>query len=216
MPMVQSKTRAQPEIPTASMADIAFLLIIFFLVTTNFVKEKGLLMDLPNTDKEQQAPESKKKNLELFVGSKRILINGQEITMEDLLQRLNRELDGAASDSDRVVILKCDNDTPYERFVRAEDILQKTGEPFTDKNGNGLLDAGETYTDVNKNGRFDPGAIPTIEVEDSKEGGGKTVKEEDIKKVDMRGEIEKKMSDEEEEDSDEPPEGLTDAPAAPK
>lgn len=214
--MVQSKSKPQPEIPTASMADIAFLLIIFFLVTTNFIKEKGMLMDLPNTDKDQQTAESKKKNVELFVSAKRFTINGAEVPEEELLQRLNKELEAAQSESDRVVILRCDRDASYERFVLAEDILQRTGESFADKNGNGTLDAGETYTDANKNGRFDPGAIPTIEVEDSKEAGGKTLKPEEGQKVDMHGEIQKKMSDEEEDTGDEPPEGLMDSPGAPK
>ena len=36
------KQRVSDEIPTSSMADIAFLLLIFFLVTTTFPKDKGL------------------------------------------------------------------------------------------------------------------------------------------------------------------------------
>ncbi len=38
----QKKSRVSDEIPTASMADIAFLLLIFFLVTTGFPKDNGL------------------------------------------------------------------------------------------------------------------------------------------------------------------------------
>ena len=41
--------RAQPQIPTSSMADIAFLLLIFFLVTTVFDEERGLPIVLPDT-----------------------------------------------------------------------------------------------------------------------------------------------------------------------
>ena len=36
------ESRVSPEIPTASMADIAFLLIVFFLVTTTMNQDKGL------------------------------------------------------------------------------------------------------------------------------------------------------------------------------
>ena len=39
--------RVSPEIPTASMADIAFLLIVFFLVTTTMNRDKGLSLHLP-------------------------------------------------------------------------------------------------------------------------------------------------------------------------
>jgi biopolymer transport protein ExbD len=42
------------EIPTSSMADIAFLLLIFFLVTTTFPKDKGLAIVLPEQGEEAQ------------------------------------------------------------------------------------------------------------------------------------------------------------------
>ena len=41
------QSRVSPEIPTASMADIAFLLIVFFLVTTTMNQDKGLSLHLP-------------------------------------------------------------------------------------------------------------------------------------------------------------------------
>jgi biopolymer transport protein ExbD len=44
---LREKIRTEAEIPTASMADIAFLLIIFFMVTTIFSAEKGLQIVLP-------------------------------------------------------------------------------------------------------------------------------------------------------------------------
>ena len=48
----QKKSRVSDEIPTASMADIAFLLLIFFLVTTVFPKDKGLEVVLPEEGEE--------------------------------------------------------------------------------------------------------------------------------------------------------------------
>ena len=43
----QKKSKVSDEIPSSSMADIAFLLLIFFLVTTVFPKDKGLPIVLP-------------------------------------------------------------------------------------------------------------------------------------------------------------------------
>ena len=50
----QKKEKAGSEIPTSSMADIAFLLLIFFLVTTTFPKDKGLAIVLPEPGAEAQ------------------------------------------------------------------------------------------------------------------------------------------------------------------
>lgn len=52
MAILKKTNRAEGEIPTSSMADIAFLLLIFFLVTTIFDEEKGLSIVLPETESE--------------------------------------------------------------------------------------------------------------------------------------------------------------------
>ena len=53
MAILNRKERVSDEIPTASMADIAFLLLVFFLTTTVFNEEKGLPIVLPEADTEE-------------------------------------------------------------------------------------------------------------------------------------------------------------------
>jgi biopolymer transport protein ExbD len=48
------KQKVSDEVPTSSMADIAFLLLIFFLVTTTFPKDKGLAIVLPESGETQE------------------------------------------------------------------------------------------------------------------------------------------------------------------
>lgn len=48
MAILETTRRPSASIPTSSMADIAFLLLVFFLVTTVFPKDKGLSLVLPN------------------------------------------------------------------------------------------------------------------------------------------------------------------------
>lgn len=52
MGIMRKRNRPSGEIPTASMADIAFLLLVFFLVTTVFDEEKGLTIVLPELNNE--------------------------------------------------------------------------------------------------------------------------------------------------------------------
>ncbi len=52
MVSLRERKKTQAQIPTASMADIAFLLIIFFMTTTIFAGEKGLKMLLPEKGEE--------------------------------------------------------------------------------------------------------------------------------------------------------------------
>ena len=68
-----SKKRAVPEINAGSMADIAFLLLIFFLVTTTMDVDKGLLVKLPPwTEEQNEEQDIKEKNI--FV----VLVNAQD------------------------------------------------------------------------------------------------------------------------------------------
>ena len=56
--MKVEKRHAEPEIPTASMADIAFLLIVFFMITSVFSVTRGLEFQLPKNDDSPQQPDS--------------------------------------------------------------------------------------------------------------------------------------------------------------
>lgn len=87
---IVKKSRVTAEIPNASMSDVAFLLLIFFLVTTIFNVEKGLDLVLPNAN--TTAKRINKKNLlELKIAaSGRVTLDGQEVRVsevEDLVRR---------------------------------------------------------------------------------------------------------------------------------
>ena len=50
----KKKSKVSDKVPSSSMADIAFLLLIFFLVTTTFPKDRGLAIVLPEEGGEVQ------------------------------------------------------------------------------------------------------------------------------------------------------------------
>jgi biopolymer transport protein ExbD len=56
---LRRKEGSGARIPTSSMADIAFLLIIFFMVTTIFKLEEGLPISLPRTEAGEKIPREK-------------------------------------------------------------------------------------------------------------------------------------------------------------
>ena len=75
--------RAAPEVNAGSMADIAFLLLIFFLVTTTIETDTGLNRKLPPIDENTEPPIIKQKNI--FT----VLINGKnQLLVEDELMEL--------------------------------------------------------------------------------------------------------------------------------
>lgn len=62
--MARNKDRGTPEVNSGSMADIAFLLLIFFLVTTTIANDKGIALQLPPPpEPEQEIVEFKERNI---------------------------------------------------------------------------------------------------------------------------------------------------------
>jgi biopolymer transport protein ExbD len=65
MALIRKQSKVSDKIPTSSMADIAFLLLIFFLVTTVFDEERGLQVVLPEKGPEEEV-EVSPRNLIFF------------------------------------------------------------------------------------------------------------------------------------------------------
>lgn len=58
MALISSRGRPKGDIPSSSMADIAFLLLVFFLITTVFPRDRGLALVLPEGESIEVSPET--------------------------------------------------------------------------------------------------------------------------------------------------------------
>ncbi|MEW5805848.1 MAG: biopolymer transporter ExbD [Acidobacteriota bacterium] len=107
------------EIPTASMADIAFLLIIFFMVTTVFSATKGLDFKLPKED--QNLPPSEEEAVYIKVNpDASISVDGKLMSLENILPYLQPKLQRWP---DKPIILHTDPEAPYSAMVAVYDVL---------------------------------------------------------------------------------------------
>ena len=120
--------RSTPEIPNASMADIAFLMLIFFLVTTTISNDRGLSIQLPPPPEAQQE-DVKIQEHNMFKiqvnSSDALLVEGNPMSdisglKEDIKKFvLNNGIDPLSSDSPEkaIVSYKTDRGTSHKRFV---------------------------------------------------------------------------------------------------
>ena len=108
------------EIPTASMADIAFLLLIFFLVTTTIDMDKGLGLVLPP---EGETIEIKKKNILncLINSSGMVLLGGEPVKQKDVSRVVKEKL---RENSKLIVSVKTHKKTRYKDYVAVIDQLK--------------------------------------------------------------------------------------------
>ena len=96
--LIEKKSRVESEIPSASMADIAFLLLVFFLTTTVFNEEKGLELLLPEA-KAEEVQISQKNMLHIIVQDNGMVVlrkgkNPEEapISVDGLAERMRQEI----------------------------------------------------------------------------------------------------------------------------
>ncbi len=88
--LLMKSNREKVEINASSMADIAFLLLIFFLVTTTIDTDKGIIVKLPKWDdlEREQEPINKRNVLEILInGDNNLMVEGQ-LTPVDELKRI--------------------------------------------------------------------------------------------------------------------------------
>ncbi|MBT3295371.1 MAG: biopolymer transporter ExbD [Verrucomicrobia bacterium] len=121
----KEKKHRDGEIPVGSFSDIAFLLIIYFLVATSLVKLKGITADLPTGEKATQQQSSKTPIVNLRGGQ--TFFNDKPVTTAELearLQVLNlAEADGNA----KVIMLESTRDTPYQSYYQAMAVISEQG-----------------------------------------------------------------------------------------
>ncbi len=126
--------REDAETPTSSMADIAFLLLIFFLVTTTINVDTGIGMTLPpKLEEEQEPPPVIERNLlNVLVNSRGdVLIDDRMSSVGQIREEVKAHVlnygedpDYSESPSDAVISLKTDQQTTYRIYIDVLDEIQ--------------------------------------------------------------------------------------------
>ena len=159
-----------PEINASSMADVAFLLLIFFLVATTMDIDSGLNRVLPPwSEKQTEAPDIKERNLMLVHVNKydQIAVQGEMVTVSQLKDRakewvLNRENDknlpekkeenidliGKYPVSQGVISLQNDRGTSYEMYIKVQNELTRAFNEIRDELAKANF--GRTFEDLEK------------------------------------------------------------------
>jgi biopolymer transport protein ExbD len=111
--------------------DIAFNLIVFFLVCASTQPGSGRKQELPRS--EQTKTEQKTNNIEIALTRTATIVsvNGDPVKMNDLPARLTRLLTGKTRPEDKVVILKTKPDVPYEHWIAVAALIQDKGASLT-------------------------------------------------------------------------------------
>ena len=137
--------RAAPEVNAGSMADIAFLLLIFFLVTTTIETDSGINRKLPPTDEVVDPPIIKERNIFTVVVNKdnRLLVEEDLMELSELREAAIAFLDNGGGTGEEacdycqgkkdtssstilkkaIISLKNDRETSYKVYISVQNEL---------------------------------------------------------------------------------------------
>ena len=112
------------EIPTASMADVAFLLIIFFLVASFYSVTRGIQFSLPKHDEAALTAEPEAAVLIEIASDSSLLVDNRTMVLGDLKGYIGPRLQ---QNPTKAVILQTSLDAPYQAMTDVFDELRQVG-----------------------------------------------------------------------------------------
>ncbi|MFK7850047.1 MAG: ExbD/TolR family protein [Akkermansiaceae bacterium] len=110
--------------PACASSDIAFTLIIFFLVCAAVQPETGMSQALPKTESKADKREQSQ-NIEVSITPSSIILNGSPLKIGEFSRRIQTELSKKTKESDRVVVVKSAPDTPYPTWLEVSQAIDE-------------------------------------------------------------------------------------------
>jgi biopolymer transport protein ExbD len=121
----KKKLLTQDAIPTTSLADMMFLLLIFFIMTTSLARVTGFNSEMPSGSKEK-SPESTQ-NVTVGLGHGKITVDGKPKTLEEAEQYLKGLQFDKRPEAGRIVVLSTTGKEDYESYFRVLALIQACG-----------------------------------------------------------------------------------------
>ena len=116
------KKKRRVMINVTSLIDVMFLLLIFFMVTSTFLDQPGMKLELPSAESAEVARVEK---LVLYISSdNEVVFNGMPVALDDLEETM---LAALSDIEDRTLVLNADKSVQHGTVIRVMDIAKKIG-----------------------------------------------------------------------------------------
>ena len=115
------------EPPASATGDIAFNLIVFFLVCASVQPDSGRSQTLPRSDEVEAEEELENVEIQLSRNPNTVLMNGEPVRIADLVARLKAKLATKTREEDRVVVIKSEPDTTYHHWIDITGMVEDAG-----------------------------------------------------------------------------------------
>jgi biopolymer transport protein ExbD len=118
----KKRNRVQVQAPLTALIDIVFLLLIYFLLTTNFMVDEGIKVKLPQAKASAQQTE---KAITIYVDKEgRAFLEKAEVSNARLFDRLRQMI---GNNTNKLVVVRADREVILNKAVKVMDIAKAAG-----------------------------------------------------------------------------------------
>jgi biopolymer transport protein ExbD len=124
---LQARSKEEPEVNLTSLIDVVLLLLVFFMVSTSFVREAEISLRLPEASSDT-APNTEAESLEItvtqtgsYLVNTRPLVNSESATLRKAIVKL------VGDKRDMTVLIRADSQATHQAVVTAMDVAGRLG-----------------------------------------------------------------------------------------
>ncbi|KAA3620180.1 MAG: biopolymer transporter ExbD [Calditrichaeota bacterium] len=121
--LVDKKKKREAQVPTSSLADIAFLILIFFLISSTMDVDKGVTLTLPGIEQEKKIKQKNISNI-LISAEGNVMFDEQLVEIPVIREIVREKL---FENENQIFSLKPVADTEYEVYIRVLDQIKQGG-----------------------------------------------------------------------------------------
>ena len=118
----KKRTRLQVQLPLTPLIDIVFLLLIYFLLATNFLVDEGIKIKLPQA--KASAPQTEKEITVYVDRQGRAFLGTEEVSLGMLFDRLKEMIGGKEN---KLVVIRADRAVILNKAVKVMDVAKAAG-----------------------------------------------------------------------------------------
>jgi len=115
------------EPPASATGDIAFNLIVFFLVCASVQPDSGRKQTIPRAEQTEKQEQKSDQNIQVELKGSAVLINGDTVHISEFGPRIKVKLDAKRTQEEKIVVVKSSDDVQYAHWISITSQIEDAG-----------------------------------------------------------------------------------------
>ncbi len=124
---LRRKNNLLVEPPASATGDIAFNLIVFFLVCASVQPDSGRKQTIPRAEQTENKEQKNDENIQVELKRNAVLVNGDAVRLPEFGARIKVKLDAKRTQEEKIVVVKSSDDVEYAHWIAITSQIEDAG-----------------------------------------------------------------------------------------